>query len=440
MSFIKNVTKNSNVHIDSVYDYYEHLSTDFSFTPKPLDIPTALGYRNKLKSNQTIATTPFGERKVYRYISQFYHDAREPNYIFEPRYSGLLSEYKTYYARMNKNTLTEEEIDDNIRNWTPEQWQDHISYGVFKTAQLLCERYEYLDECINSDDEDEIEEQFNNLGFTVWWRFSKGGQLDNFKYDHNEHSKWLHILFNMSDHDLKKIANPYVMKTFMTRMWKHPSNGFAYPIKLTGVGISGVPSRLQAHMTKRYNKARGFAMEVHFCGVDYPYTAFDQSLAKSRNIDDGYDLATAIDMYIFALKFNSLFQKYPSKGTNSQLIQYLGISDTRSVLKIVNRQIDKYIEAIDMALSTNLSQEQREYFERLRSSKTLMIDSAQNFIRYIGNTAEEIIQNQNARNVHGAMYMLGALERGSFNEVKEAPEPQQIKVTVDLGENDRLSP
>lgn len=213
---------------------------------------------------------------------------------------------------------------------------------------------------------------------------------------------------------LDKRAGLYALR----KVYRHPVNNIHYPITTTEV--SAFPARLAVYKNNKQGQANEALKEL--AGADI------KEKWKQRPYTCGYDLEYAFMLFVVYYKINGA--RYPKddyfKVTQAMFSNFVGyrshttfkthVMDFAKILADPS-SINTYEATYDMTDSYDLFVEVYEAFKNI-----------------IVNNLEQMLQNDGARNLHGAIFLLPALERGTYNETAVVAAPQEIKVTFNADE------
>jgi hypothetical protein len=361
--------------------------------------------------------------------------------------------YKEYVALKIKDLqrmgLTRSDLAayaNEIKETDPSEHWSNIVREYTNVIKSLIKYYEDLDEEIVRNENDAYgqgitNKYFNYNGYSILYRYMKyGNKINVVDAEHNEYSRWLHILDKLSDSELRQLHNPFIQHMVMDYIFKHPFNGIVMDYTLTG--RTNYMLSMQTQMLKdRFDSAR----EWHKKHLDtHQLLPFDKMITiASKGFEDGYELESALRMYYFALRYASIYTKYPKAATISGFANFIGLGalgknfGNDSLLARRKRYVEK-LEEIKYALEHEYDKYDEQgmipHLERLYESYVKSIETQHTLSRKIGTTGEEILLNPHASNSQGAKHMLQYLESGSHIEI--APEVEKQEIVISFGDVD----
>ncbi len=398
--------------------------------PKPFEV--LQDYTPNFTSKNNLTSRDTTHRKVYLYIQQFACNGRVDDYINMPKYSGKLQDFKAYKRQVMSKVLNVDEYrewEDQFNSYTKQDFQRMIAKDVNEVAIMLASRYEYLDDLILDEDEFEDEDYFTYQGTSEYWLHASATTLSKALLpQHNEYSKWFYILQSMSNSELKRLYNPYIREIFLKPMYVHPVIGLPFDIIVDDSSISKKNRQLRALVKKRFATSIENQKKARDAGT------IDKSEVRlflsHLGYIDGEELQIAIEMYIFALKFTSLFRTYPLKVSSHECALYIGNGERQGIAARAN-VLEHNLADIELKLSTpigQLSELERELLMRKRGQYTRYLMARKRLSDAQSVPAEQILLNPNAKNVTGPIYTLKSLENGMWNEPKEEIEERKLIV------------
>lgn len=244
---------------------------------------------------------------------------------------------------------------------------------------------------------------------------------------------WIYALVNMSRDNIRKLLytemedergkqywsmNNHVGIVALRKAFRHPVNNIHYPI--TPTEAATFPNRLSTYINNKRTKANDELKAL----VGAPF----KDKIRQRPYTCGYDLEYAFTMFMIYYKINGA--RYTKddyfKVTQAMFSNFIGYRSHTS-LKGHAQEYQTFL-AGDRQL--NLYEEEHNMLE----SYALFIEVYEAFKNIIVNNLEQMLQNDGARNLHGAIYLLPVLERGTYNESAVTNTPQEIKVTFNPDE------
>lgn len=416
-------------------------TTDFSYTP-PEDLETrelvtpdfSKPFDPKRNEHSPHAKV---HRNIYKFVSDYCYEGKVDDFLNQPKYSGLFGEYKAYQRKRAKMRMPDHEYQEWLEQEsmkTRADYQIEIAKEVHAVAKMLIQKYEYLDFEIHDEDIDVEEDEFNYQGFSPLMRYASPMALNKrLLPQFNEYSKWLYILFNLSDSELRRLNNPYVRELFINKMFVHPLLGIKYDIKLDPTRTSYGNKRVVNTVRKRFESS----IENQNTAIrEGDRCEYEEKIARLQSgYFDGEELYIAVNMYMFALKYNnSMVEKYPKNGTTFQASTFLGYA-AKGSLSARKVEYSNDAEAIANALENQnqyeFTERQLEIMEGTYQGKRRWLNAHQLLLSLLSVGCEEILMNSNARNVAGPIYLLQAYERGTWQELEEEVQAKEVKIVIE---------
>lgn len=434
------------------------------------------------------------DRKLFKYILKFASGHIILDYEKGAKLGNKWESYKAYCKKNNvkvdeyvKKTDPETgEITEVLQEHYPFKGvgnkegakQAFIAKMVHETAVMLANKYILLDENIHDEYEEEEEDIFNYYGFSPFWRYAnKSNTRDKvLKPEFNELSKWIYILDNMSDHELLIMKNPYIYELFTKKMFVHPSLGIVYKPNLESQ-VNRVDSKIVTNqLAKRFktsidnqeklfkyleekedNASKLTKLEKECYGLYNKAKVYDKSMKRARvGYLDGSDLMIGIRMYLLSLRLLSVgARKYRENPAMGEVAIFLGYASNGS-LNVLSKnglddinEIDSFIDEIRRTMKIHQDKLLRDfngdnskfphaialeklldYMYKVRKSQLDFVEASKYIMLEISSVCEKILQNENARNVTGAVVTLKAQENSNWNERLPDAEPLTINVIV----------
>lgn len=267
-------------------------------------------------------------------------------------------------------------------------------YNLEEPEELVYEGNSYLIKNIN---EAGYKPAMNSMNESVRWLYALNslnvGQIRNLLY--------------YKDEDGYLTYGNYGGVHMVQKVFRHPL--FNIPFPMTPAELTTWHSRLSKHRLKKYsgaqNKYKDIPLELKYWNSNSPYMC-------------GYDLEYSFLGYMFYYRINGAAYKKDSffKHTQAGIANFCGYASYTTFRKARDLFIDKLSNPLE-----GYESDMQESYQRF-----LDIFDAFNNVQ-LGNI-EEMLQNDNARNLTGAVFMAQSLERGSYNETIETPQAQVIEI------------
>jgi hypothetical protein len=177
--------------------------------------------------------------------------------------------------------------------------------------------------------------------------------------------------------------------------------------------------------------------------------AHDTFLPKSNFYTDGFDISISVMNYFLALRFSDLGSRYPKNGSVAICSSFSGNKSygtftTRSntaqaKMEELQGLIDAdetWFQTQDILEDDKKAQDIEENLKYLYATyyrERSIYEANSKIATHIAGIAEEILTNENARNVQGAMFILMSQERKSYLDITPEPETKEIRLTIDAG-------
>lgn len=309
----------------------------------------------------------------------------------------------------------------------PEYFQQYID-----AAKILFNVYY---DFVNSTYDEETEEyelpMYEGQSYTINLR----KEMDRVKMIRgaDERVVWLYALVSMSRSDIRELlytededdkGKPYwkmdkkVAMVAFRKVFRHPVNNIHYPLTVTDV--NAFPGRLTIYKNNKQKYSNEALKAMCGAGVKDKW--------KQRPYTCGYDLEYAFTLFIIFYKVNGArFVKDDYfRVTQAMFSNFIGYRSHTTF----KQHVTEYATILADPSNINAYDEQYGMLE----SYSLYIEVYEAFKNIIVNNLEQMLQNDGARNLHGCIFLLPALERGSYNELAVENVPQEIKVTFNPDE------
>lgn len=206
----------------------------------------------------------------------------------------------------------------------------------------------------------------------------------------------------------------------LKKVFKHPL--YSTPYSLNATGVSTFATRLQKDRENVYKKQYAQAKKL-IGGNHWQYISNAPYVC-------GYDFSIALLAYKISHRFMNLKATYPQNHTQSGMCQFMGFKS--------HAQLKDMVQKMQSKLATeDFSPYEERYKENITESYQLYSDSYLEMQNLIQGNLEDALQNTGARNLHGVIMFIEALEKNSFTDKVEKPEEQ--RVVIEFNKNDFVS-
>ncbi len=249
----------------------------------------------------------------------------------------------------------------------------------------------------------------------------------------NERLRWLYVIQSLTRAEIRDILyteytdekgktqrsmDQYGSMILLKKVFKHPTFNITFPIHINDV--PKFPMVMQSYKRKYYND-NGIKEKYGECIGN----AYDASREVIKPYTCGYDLEYSFLMYVTFLKFNGAKFETDAwfKSTQPLISNFVGYKSHNTFKTHVDQMLAKQADE-------NLRNTYEKQYVDVESF-TRFAETYQALLNIMQGNIEGMLLNEGARNLHGAMFLQSALERGTFNETTDVVQAQEIKVTFD---------
>lgn len=234
---------------------------------------------------------------------------------------------------------------------------------------------------------------------------------------------WLFVLDSMEQEDYKHLLYRYIDEDgseynyggieVFRKVFHHPLFDCPFPNVITRV--NSFPKRLDGVRERAYKKEADRAKQ---------YVEYRKAPYITRNpFTCGHDLSIALLMYKIYARTLLLTNKW-EKHTQAGIANFLGYK-SHAQFKAQKQEYETKLR------NETWNDFELRYLDDIILSYQTFVDTYVESQNLLQETMENILQNENARNSVGAMYYIQALQRDSFEPLKEEKEETVVNIQFD---------